>query len=49
MQIVGVTDAELVHLKDLTKLRILYLSETKVTDDGVKEPQQALPNCDIRH
>jgi hypothetical protein len=26
---------------------LLYLSRTKVTDEGVKRLQQALPNCKI--
>ena len=43
-----VTDAGLVHLKGLTQLQELYLVDTKVTDEGVKKLQQALPNCKIR-
>ncbi len=31
----GVTDAGLVHLKDLAELRTLYLGGTSVTDDGL--------------
>ena len=42
-----VTDAGLVHLKELTNLRELYLDETQVTDAGVAELKQALPNCKI--
>ena len=38
-----VTDAGLVQLKGLTKLRQLFLQDTQVTDAGVKDLQQALP------
>jgi len=37
------------HLKGLTKLKDLHLSGTKVTDAGVNQLQQALPNCKIEH
>ena len=36
-----ITDAELVHLKDLTELRELRLGGTKVTDAGIAELQKA--------
>ena len=39
------TDAGLEHLKKLTKLQSLYLGETRVTNEGVKKFQQALPTC----
>jgi len=42
-----VTDAGLVHLKGLGNLKALDLSATRVTDDGVKQLQEALPNCAI--
>lgn len=41
----NVTDAGLVHLQRLTKLRSLNLRKTKVTADGVRELQRALPNA----
>jgi len=37
------------HLSGLTGLKILWLGDTQVTDEGVKKLQQALPNCDIIH
>jgi len=37
------------HLKGLTGLKNLNLIATKVTDAGVKQLQQALPNCKIEH
>jgi len=43
-----VTDAGLVHLKELTSLQMLNLSNTKVTDAGVKELQAAFLNCRIK-
>ena len=42
-----ITDAGLEYLQRLTKLHELYLWDTKVTDQGVKKLQQALPNCEI--
>jgi hypothetical protein len=36
-----------VYLEGLNKLECLLLGGTKVTDDGVKKLQQALPNCQI--
>ena len=42
-----VTDAGLVHLKGMTNLTYLRLNKTQVTDAGVAELQQALPNCAI--
>jgi len=37
----------LVHLKGLTKLFHLNLSDTQVTDTGVAELKKALPKCNI--
>jgi hypothetical protein len=31
----------------LTQLQSLYVNNTKVTDEGVKKLQQALPHCKI--
>ena len=44
-----ITDAGLVHLKGLTRLQVLYLGDTKVSDAGVAEVQdrevaRAAPN-----
>ncbi len=44
-----ITDAGLVHIKGMTKLETLNLMQTQVTDAGVAELQQALPNCKIRN
>ena len=37
----------LVHLKEMTQLESLGLRDTQVTDAGVDDLQQALPNCKI--
>ena len=42
-----VTDAGLAHLAGLPALESLYLSDTLVTDAGISELQEALPNCRI--
>ena len=44
-----ITDAVLVHLKGLTKLEWLWVRETRITDEGIKKLQEALPNCKIIH
>jgi hypothetical protein len=44
-----VTDAGLEHIKGLTRLRNLSLKDTRVSDEGVKELQEALPNCEISY
>jgi hypothetical protein len=33
----------------LTRLKVLWLSRTNVSNAGVKKLQQALPNCNIIH
>ena len=42
-----VTDAGLVHLTGLTKLKDLRLVGTQVTDQGVSELQKTLPNVQV--
>ena len=44
-----ITDFGLEHLKGLTQLHSVDLSNTGVTDDGVKRLQQMLPKCNIQH
>jgi HEAT repeat protein len=44
-----VTDADFKELKGLKDLQSLGLWETKVTDAGLKELQEALPRCQITH
>jgi len=36
-----------VHLKPLSKLQVLFLVGSRVTDRGVAELKKALPNCKI--
>ena len=43
----NITDDGLVYLKELTGLKILNLSQTKVTEAGVAALQKALPDCQI--
>ena len=50
---VVVVDAERVHLKGLTNLQELDLGGTnimfpQITDAGIAELQEALPNCKIK-
>lgn len=42
------TDADLVHLKGLSRLRTLNLFWAQVTDQGVDGLRAALPNCEIK-
>ena len=44
-----VTDSGIEHLKCLASLESLHLSGMKLTVDGIKELQQALPKCRIVH
>jgi len=44
-----ITDADLEDLEDVKNLVYVELRDTKVTDEGVKRLQKALPNCKIRH
>jgi hypothetical protein len=44
-----VTDAGLEHLKRFTKLELLWLIRTRVTDEGVADLQRALPGLRIVH
>jgi hypothetical protein len=44
----NITDAGLEHLRGLSHLRELRLGGAKVTEAGVAELQQALPNCKIQ-
>ncbi|MEK6234406.1 MAG: hypothetical protein N2C14_06820 [Planctomycetales bacterium] len=46
---IHVTDADLVHLRELKQLKTLAIAFTQVTDEGVAELQKALPNCEISH
>lgn len=43
----GVTEAGLEHLEGLSQLRSLSVYGSRVTSDGVKKHQEALPNCEI--
>ena len=43
------SDAGLVHLKELTKLKRLDLQSTDVNGAGVADLQKALPDCEIKH
>jgi Leucine-rich repeat (LRR) protein len=40
----NITDAGLVHLKGMTNLRLLNLGKAPVTDQGIADLKQALPN-----
>ena len=41
------TDAGLASLKELTTLDAVYLWQSKVTEQGAKQLQSALPNAKI--
>ena len=42
-----ITDAGLVHLKELANLQYLLVGEAEITDSGIVVLQTALPNCEI--
>jgi hypothetical protein len=44
-----VTDAGMVHLQKMARLKTLDLSNTKVTDAAAAKLQKSLPNCRIWH
>ena len=44
-----VSDAGLLRLQRFGKLQELALTNSKVTDEGVKKLQQAIPNCEIHY
>jgi hypothetical protein len=46
---IDISNEGLMYLKGLRNLTSLTLVKTKVTDEGVKMLQQALPNCKIEH
>lgn len=43
-----ISDADLVHLKRLTNLQELELSDNQVSNSSVSQLQKALPDCEIR-
>jgi hypothetical protein len=45
----AITDASLVHLKELKGLTQLDLQDTNVTVEGIALLREALPNCRITH
>ena len=45
----SITDAGLMHLKGLKRLRELRIVNTAVTDAGVKALQAALPNLKVEY
>ena len=45
----GVTDAGLERLRELSKLEELDLTDTEVSDDGLKLLGEASPKCKIEH
>jgi hypothetical protein len=42
-----ITDSGMAHLQGLSELRDVGLNGTQVTDEGIKELQQALPKCSV--
>ena len=45
--VLGNEVSDLTPLENLTKLKVLWLINTHITDAQVKQLQQALPNCEI--
>lgn len=43
----AVTDASITHLVTLTKLRLLSITDTEISDKGVASLHEALPQCQI--
>ena len=43
----SITDAGLVHLKEMTSLEMLWLHGTQITDAGIAELRTALPDCKV--
>jgi hypothetical protein len=43
----SITDAGLMHLNRLSSLRLVTVPKTHVTDEGIKNLHEALPNCEI--
>ena len=43
----AVTDASLATLEQLTTLKTLHISRTKITEEGAEKLKKALPNCEI--
>lgn len=42
-----ITDAAIPHLSSLKNLRLLMVSQTYLTQDGIRRLKTALPNCHV--
>ncbi len=42
-------DAGIVHLRKCNQLKMVYLDDTRITTDGMKTLQEALPNCQVSY